>query len=130
MWMRLYTLFKIFRRDFVVLVAAFKHPRTPGGVKIAFIVAVLYMLSPVDIMPDSIPFLGILDDAVILPATVYGLLELLPPQVRYEAEEQAALAARYTPHILVAVSVLLLLWVCALIYGAYVFGQWMIRALP
>lgn len=127
MWMRLYTLFKLFRRDFVVLLAAFKHPHTPRRVKIAFVAAMLYMLMPVDIMPDTIPFLGVLDDAVILPATVYGLLRMLPNRVRYEAEEQASLISRYMPHILVTVSILLLLWICALIYGMYVLVQWLVR---
>ena len=127
MWMRLYTLFKLFRRDFVVLLAAFKNPHTPRKLKVAFVAALIYLIAPVDIMPDSIPFMGILDDAVILPATVYGLLRMLPPGVRYEAEEQASLIARYTPHILVAISIVLILWVCTLIYGTYMLIRWIVQ---
>ncbi|BEU87326.1 YkvA family protein [Selenomonas sp. TAMA-11512] len=129
MWLRLFTLFKMFRRDFIVLLAAFKNPRTPRSVKIAFIAAMLYMISPIDIIPDSIPFLGVLDDAVILPTAIYGIRQMLSPRVRYEAEEQASVVERYMPHILIGVTVFLVLWLLILGYGAYSLIRWLIGAL-
>ncbi len=38
------------------------NPRTPGLPKVAVALAVLYMISPVDILPDVMPVIGWMDD--------------------------------------------------------------------
>ncbi len=44
----------------------FRSPTTPWHVKALMIIAVLYLLSPVDFIPDYIPVLGLLDDFALL----------------------------------------------------------------
>ncbi len=39
----------------------------------AFVLAIVYILSPIDILPDYIPLLGQIDDAAILLACMYFL---------------------------------------------------------
>ncbi|MFZ5953132.1 MAG: YkvA family protein [Candidatus Rifleibacteriota bacterium] len=39
----------------------------PDSAKIAMIIAILYLLSPIDLIPDFIPIIGFLDDLIIVP---------------------------------------------------------------
>ena len=68
MWWRIWGFLKLFRRDLIIMLLAMRNPATPKAVKGLFAVAVLYLISPVDLIPDTIPFLGMMDDAVIVPA--------------------------------------------------------------
>ena len=51
--------------------------------------ALAYLLSPVDIIPDFLPVLGYLDDVLLVPGLVYLALRMIPPAVVAEAREQA-----------------------------------------
>lgn len=55
--------------------------RAPWYVKVLVTVGLLYLLSPIDLIPDFIPVLGHLDDALL----VAGLLKLVR---RYGSELQ------------------------------------------
>ena len=80
---------KSIKRDAVMLWFARKHPDTPLLAKIVCVVAVLYALSPIDLVPDFIPILGYIDDALLLPAMVWLAVRLLPPQVLVLCRQQA-----------------------------------------
>ena len=69
------------RRDVLTLFFAFKNPDTPWYVKVFSTLLILYALSPIDLMPDFIPVLGYIDDVVIVPAGVWGLLKIVPAPV-------------------------------------------------
>ena len=43
---------------------------------------VLYLLSPIDLMPDVIPLLGVVDDLVLIPLAIRFMLGKLPQAVR------------------------------------------------
>ena len=49
-------------------------PVLPRGAKIALAAAVVYLLSPIDLIPDFIPFVGYLDDALLAAVVLDGLL--------------------------------------------------------
>lgn len=53
-----------------VLMIAYKDNRTPLKAKILIGITVGYLLSPIDLIPDFIPVLGILDDLIIVPALI------------------------------------------------------------
>lgn len=60
------------------------HPRTPRTAKWLAGGLIAYAVSPIDLIPDFIPVLGQLDDAVILPLGVWLLWRLIPADVRAE----------------------------------------------
>ncbi len=45
----------------------FKDKRTPWISKILIIAAVIYLIWPIDIIPDFIPFVGFVDEVIIIP---------------------------------------------------------------
>jgi uncharacterized membrane protein YkvA (DUF1232 family) len=59
-----------------------KDPDIPRSVKIraVFVLVVLfaYLVSPMDIVPDFIPFAGWLDDMVVIPLGLFALRKFTP----------------------------------------------------
>jgi uncharacterized membrane protein YkvA (DUF1232 family) len=52
-----------------------------------------YAFSPIDLIPDAIPLLGLLDELVLLPLLVAATLRLIPPALREELRAAAAVRA-------------------------------------
>ena len=51
--------------------------------------AVIYALSPIDLIPDFIPVIGYLDDLILLPLLVALTLKLIPDETFERCREQA-----------------------------------------
>jgi uncharacterized membrane protein YkvA (DUF1232 family) len=49
-------------------------PALPRAAKIALVAAAAYLVTPLDLIPDFVPFLGILDDVLLAAVIVDGLL--------------------------------------------------------
>lgn len=82
MFKRLALLWTLVRGDARRLWRALRHPLSPLWLKLGVAGLVLYVVSPVDLVPDLIPFLGIADDLVLVPLGVRFLLSKLPVNVR------------------------------------------------
>lgn len=113
---RLVAFISAFRKDLTILLAAMSRRDTPRRVKILFPLLLLYVISPLDIVPDSIPLLGIVDDAVIFPAAVSYLLGLLPSGLRAENNLRMS---RYAKLFFLIASIVIVLWIAFLIYLIY-----------
>ena len=59
-------------------------PRTPAISKWLIGLAIVYIASPIDIIPDFIPILGYLDDLIIVPSLIYFAVLLIPNDVKQE----------------------------------------------
>lgn len=77
------------KKDVLTLWFACRDPRTPWWYKLLAVGLVAYALSPIDLIPDVIPILGLLDDAILIPLGVMILLRLLPREVRISSAERA-----------------------------------------
>lgn len=67
-----------FRREVMMLWHAFWRPDTPAYLKVAAVFAVVYLLSPADLLPDIFPVLGWIDDILIVPFIVSWIVSRLP----------------------------------------------------
>lgn len=72
---------KELKKNIYLLYLIFKHPKTPDYVKIINLLTVIYVLSPIDLIPDFIPILGYIDDLVIVPAAILLSLKLTPKEI-------------------------------------------------
>ncbi len=82
------------RRDVVVVWLAARDPDTPWWVKALALAVAAYALSPIDLIPDFIPVLGLLDDLVLVPLGLMLVMRLLPPAALARARAQAAARER------------------------------------
>lgn len=69
---------------------ALGHPDSPGWLKAGTALVVLYLVSPIDLIPDVVPVFGFVDDMILVPAVIHWMLTHLPAHVRAHAERRAA----------------------------------------
>jgi uncharacterized membrane protein YkvA (DUF1232 family) len=81
MFKRLTLLWTLVRGDARQLWYALRHPAAPRWLKVGAVLIVLYVLSPIDLIPDAIPFVGVMDDLVLVPLAIRWLLKRLPPEI-------------------------------------------------
>jgi uncharacterized membrane protein YkvA (DUF1232 family) len=81
MWKRLTLLWTVVRGDARQLWFALRHPAAPTWLKVGTAFIVLYVLSPIDLIPDFIPLLGVMDDVVLVPLAIRFLLKRLPAEL-------------------------------------------------
>ena len=93
MWKRLSTLWTLFKGDARLLWLALRHPQAPGWLKLGALGIVAYLVSPIDLIPDVIPVLGVVDDLVLVPLAVRWLYRRLPEAMRAEIEQPASTSA-------------------------------------
>jgi uncharacterized membrane protein YkvA (DUF1232 family) len=79
--------------------------RTPWLAKIIILIVVAYAISPIDLIPDFIPVLGLLDDLVLLPLGIYLAMKLVPKEVwqdcKLKAQKQSSLPSSFYGSILI-----------------------------
>ena len=77
-------------RKIRVWLSLFGHRRTPWYAKLLLVGALLYLLWPLDLLVDTVPFLGLVDDLTIAALLVSLALRLVPADVRREVQDKAA----------------------------------------
>lgn len=77
------------KTDVPAVFLALKDRRTPWYAKIIAATVVVYALSPIDLIPDFIPFLGYLDDLIILPALIAWCVKCIPADVFADCRSRA-----------------------------------------
>ena len=108
------------KREALALYYAARDPRTPWYAKLIAGAIVAYALSPIDLIPDFIPVLGLLDELLLLPGAIWLALRLVPERVLEESRRRAD-ATLERPTSRTAAVVIVLVWIaCALAVGAWI----------
>jgi uncharacterized membrane protein YkvA (DUF1232 family) len=108
------------KRDTHAVWLAAHDPRTPWYAKALGLAVAAYALSPIDLIPDFIPVLGLLDDLLIVPLGLWLTLKLIPADV-LETHRAAAKIASDRPVSRLAAGVVILIWtVVGLVVGHWI----------
>jgi uncharacterized membrane protein YkvA (DUF1232 family) len=81
------------KREVTLLWLAARDPRTPLAPKLLAACVAAYALSPIDLIPDFIPVLGLLDDLLLVPVGIWLALRLMPTELL----DELRIAAQNTP---------------------------------
>jgi uncharacterized membrane protein YkvA (DUF1232 family) len=73
-------LWKSVRSDLRVLSAALRHPDRPGWLIPAIALVGLYAIDPFNF---AVPFVGVVDDGVLVPMALHLMVRCLPTQLRH-----------------------------------------------
>ena len=77
-----------------ILCCSMRDPGVPRRAKLLAVFLLAYILSPVDLIPDVIPILGLLDEVVIVPLVLRAICRLIPP-ARLEVYRSNSRAVQY-----------------------------------
>ena len=102
------------KRNVVALWFACKDPRTLPLAKALAVFTVGYALSPIDLIPDFIPVLGFVDDAIILPGLIWLVLRMVPAEVMEDCRAKADAwfaEGKQKPASRVGATVIVVVWV-------------------
>lgn len=105
---------KHWKGEIIFLVKLFNHPRLPKSAKILVFFLLSYIFSPIDLIPDFIPFIGHVDDFLLIPTTIWILKRIVPidiiDEVRKMIEDDPNLALFSGIGPKIAAIIILLVW--------------------
>lgn len=76
-------------RDVIAVFSAIRDPAVPWTAKAAALGSILYLILPLDIIPDVIPGIGWLDDLAVIPLACMLAAKMVPPGVLDRYREAA-----------------------------------------
>jgi len=108
--------------DLIALSLAARDPRTPWYAKLIVAGCVAYALSPVVVIPDFIPVLGLVDELIFIPIALALAIRFIPEEVIADCRRRAGeIAARRTSR--VAAIVIVVCWVALAALGIWLVLQ-------
>jgi uncharacterized membrane protein YkvA (DUF1232 family) len=98
----------------IALWKLFKHPACPKPAKWIAFAVIAYALSPIDLIPDFIPVLGLLDDVILLPLGIALVVKLTPQPLWDEVFAQAQASTQRLPRMWWGAAIVVLVWAIAI----------------
>lgn len=102
---------------------AVRDPRTPVMLRIFGALVAAYALSPIDLIPDFVPVLGLVDDVIILPIGIWLFTRMIPrplwAEYRAMAEAETQRPVSYTGAALIAG-----IWIAAAVFIVFIVMSW------
>jgi uncharacterized membrane protein YkvA (DUF1232 family) len=113
----------MFKKEIIILYYGLRDKRTTAIAGLPVIVSVIYLLSPIDLIPDFIPFFGYLDDFVVISLLLNLSIRLLPGEVR---EESLLKASRHQKKLKLIFFLIVILFI-SLLAGIFFFTRYLIN---
>lgn len=110
------------KRDVVAIYLAGRDPRVAWPIKLLALAVSAYALSPIDLIPDFIPVIGMVDDLILVPLGLLAVIRLLPSAI-LEEHRARAVEMLERPTSRVAGALILAVWVLAVVAC----GLWLYR---
>ena len=92
-----------------------KSPNLPTIIKILSIFTVSYFLSPIDLIPDILPIIGQLDDAIIVPALIFLIYKISPSDLITQSQLKAKNSVFNLAKLPIVGAVIIAIWIIVLI---------------
>jgi uncharacterized membrane protein YkvA (DUF1232 family) len=92
-----------------------RDPAVPLPARLFGLAVAAYALSPIDLIPDFVPLLGLLDDVILVPLGVWLFLRMVPAD-RAVLHRAAAEAASQRPISRTGAAIILALWMATAIW--------------
>ena len=77
------------KTELFALYLAARHPQTPWYAKLVVAGFVAYAVTPVDLFPDALPILGLVDDLIFVPIAIALAVRFVPATVLAECRTRA-----------------------------------------
>lgn len=78
------------KSDIPAVYRSLRKKENPVIAKVFAMITIIYALSPIDLIPDFIPIIGLLDDIILLPILITITIKFIPEEIlrkcRIEAE--------------------------------------------
>lgn len=107
--------------DLKALQIALAENLVPWHVKLLIIFTLGYAFSPIDLIPDFIPVIGLLDDLLILPLLIYLIIRLTPKKTMDYCRKEAEIRPPKRKTNLVAGILIVTLWLVIIGWLLYQF---------
>jgi len=90
---------KQLKKQIIIVYLAYMHRDVKWYTKAFLLLILAYAASPVDLIPDFVPVLGMLDDVILIPLGIMLAIRMIPKHVWEEckasAENGVTIAAKY-----------------------------------
>lgn len=107
-----------------------RHPETPWPVRAVAVLVFAYAVSPIDLVPDFIPVLGLVDDLLLLPLGLWLVVRLAPRELwqrclaEAEAEDRPGALPKWAAGRWLGAAIVVGLWLALLAAAGWGIMEW------
>jgi len=113
---------KKLKKQIAIVYLAYMHKDVKWYKKAFLLLILVYAVSPIDLIPDFIPVLGLLDDIILIPLGIIVAIKIIPKSIweecKLKAENGTIINRRYKR---IGAVLIALIWLIALILVARLF---------
>ena len=106
--------------ELIAVALAARHPQTPWYAKLIVAGCVAYALTPVDLIPDAIPVIGLIDDLIFIPLALALAVRFIPAPVLADCRARSHEIEARAPRLSLPAKILIgAAWLSVIVLIAY-----------